>query len=448
MLPGILPEAGTVQRCTMTAQIFISHSSRSEVAKSYLDAFTEAFAGQDQMAMLPWLDRKDLKPGDAWRDKIFEAIADARGAILLLSKAAAESEYVEIEAAVLRYRSRTEGNFPYLIVQVDADTRELTGVLAHLSVRENQLVRAATPAEAARATLARLKELLELDLIAPRSYFEELRGFVVKDLQRAGLAAAHVAAFARKHPELCGVRPYRPSNEADSCRWMANLLLSADPQSATTIFSYLYDCTPESAAVEILRGVLDRLAPLWVDDDIASAIAAKIQDKTGARQMAVGYNTPQTLDVLVCRARSRQLGKPKMPLHLPPSLREEDAADDNARAEWVKAKVLQHAGGNRPPGGDRLERAFQDHAFEKMTKDEGMIVVSFPECDWWPPSGEFLAALQAKLAPVVACFQLLDAPVDPPVAYVGGLAPDQEVSLVSNYDEILQNLKVKRSESQ
>ena len=78
-------------------KIFISHSTKTAEARVFLDVLKQALTSHFKVL----LDEEELEAGDDWREKIYEWIDDAHGAILLLTPEALKSKSVQIEASVL-----------------------------------------------------------------------------------------------------------------------------------------------------------------------------------------------------------------------------------------------------------------------------------------------------------------------------------------------------------
>ena len=74
-------------------KIFISHSTKTEEAQEFLDAVKNVL---DQDFDLR-LDQISLEGGDDWRAQIYRWMYEAHGAVLLLTKEALQSKFVQME---------------------------------------------------------------------------------------------------------------------------------------------------------------------------------------------------------------------------------------------------------------------------------------------------------------------------------------------------------------
>src|SRR4051794_31832593 len=83
--------------------IFISHSSRDNPAATALRrALPDALR---ECGYRPLLDESRLDPGDVWRAKLYQWLAECEGGILLLTPEALTSDWVRLEASILVWRA-------------------------------------------------------------------------------------------------------------------------------------------------------------------------------------------------------------------------------------------------------------------------------------------------------------------------------------------------------
>jgi hypothetical protein len=93
----------------MNRQIFVSHSSKDDQRGRDLRALLLQKL-QDRSRDV-FLDEDDLQPGDLWRPKVYRALAECDGAVLLLSPPALESDWVQREASILAWRRDLRAHF-------------------------------------------------------------------------------------------------------------------------------------------------------------------------------------------------------------------------------------------------------------------------------------------------------------------------------------------------
>ena len=81
--------------------IFISHSSSDNWIAGQISKEIEA------LGFRTWLDRKDLRGGDIWQDRIMEGIEACREGLVLVSRDSVKSWWVAFEIGVLRGQRKT-----------------------------------------------------------------------------------------------------------------------------------------------------------------------------------------------------------------------------------------------------------------------------------------------------------------------------------------------------
>lgn len=175
--------------------VFISHSTKNEEAQAYLDAVAEALKRQN---ITPLLDQKDLRGGDFWRARIYEWMAQAHGAVLLLSEEALESDFIPIEASVLAWRSFLQRDFVFVPVLIGKVTREdlKKKVLGKLYLEEIQIVEGATPELIAQKVVEALQKLTENE--RPRTLRQLLESNIVGYMEDANLKDRDVREVGTK----------------------------------------------------------------------------------------------------------------------------------------------------------------------------------------------------------------------------------------------------------
>ncbi|WP_158626622.1 toll/interleukin-1 receptor domain-containing protein [Corallococcus interemptor] len=138
-------------------RIFISHSTRDPVGKTYRDALVERLKAAD----FPYLLDEDIDLSKEWRSTLNAWIGGCDAAVLLLSEAALISSHVAYETSLLAYRHRSEqGRFQLLTIFVPPVTGEQVGqsALGPTGIAEIQALRRDASMEQA---LQRVMEALE-----------------------------------------------------------------------------------------------------------------------------------------------------------------------------------------------------------------------------------------------------------------------------------------------
>src|SRR5262245_27600812 len=112
----------------MQPRIFISYASADALVARRLAA------GLEQAGMAPWIDQKEIRPGDSFIAKMNEAIAQSSYLLLLVSRASAGSHWVSREwmSAVA---SREVVIIPVLLD--DSEVPTLLGDPVHVDIRQD-----------------------------------------------------------------------------------------------------------------------------------------------------------------------------------------------------------------------------------------------------------------------------------------------------------------------
>lgn len=244
-------------------RIFISHSTKTEEARDFLNAVKRALKkGFDVL-----VDEMELQAGDDWREKIYEWIEEAHGAILLLTPEALKSKFVQIEASVLSWRSYRQPNFVFIPILVGGLKRAhlKKGVYGKLAVDSVHVVDLGDPDAMAKKVVKVFRERLR-DLSGPRTAFEVLVDLVAERLRTGGVSVRGLyevgsakLSWARSLPRASGDALYEK---------FARDLLAAEPLQALEAVELLVDRGQKGA-----RELLDLVAPFWVRAEDAKPIA-------------------------------------------------------------------------------------------------------------------------------------------------------------------------------
>ena len=100
-------------------KLFISHSTKTEENKKILKQICEALNENNDSDGFKVLVDKDIKPDTEWFPCLYEYMMECHAAVILLSNAALESEWVKAEAAVLCARRRSQNGFKLILVLLD-----------------------------------------------------------------------------------------------------------------------------------------------------------------------------------------------------------------------------------------------------------------------------------------------------------------------------------------
>ncbi len=93
---------------------FISHhNSSKELARLFY--YNGIFNG-----LAPWYDESLINVGDVLKDKIREGIKQSGGYLLIYSKRASESDWVEFEMEIAREKKEKDQNFKILVLKIDS----------------------------------------------------------------------------------------------------------------------------------------------------------------------------------------------------------------------------------------------------------------------------------------------------------------------------------------
>lgn len=101
-------------------KLFISHSSKTDENIEIRDHICKAL--QDDFTIL--VDKR-IKPSEEWFPCLYEYMNECHAAVILLSKASLESDWVRAEAAILCNRRRIHHNFKLILILLDDLTIEL-----------------------------------------------------------------------------------------------------------------------------------------------------------------------------------------------------------------------------------------------------------------------------------------------------------------------------------
>jgi TIR domain len=241
-------------------KIFISHSTKTEEARAFLDAVADALREDFDVR----LDATGLKGGDDWRAKLYEWMEEVHGAVLLLTSEALDSKFVQIEASVLSWRRFRQPKFVLLPVLVGGvGVEELSkGIFGEMELNRIQAVSLENPPALAAEVARLLRVLKERD--TPRTAKEALEHRVIKLLKRENEEEDLLDAGR----EALGWTNRSFASGEDCCEKFARDLMSADTRAACAAVMKLAE-GGMSRALELLHLVV----PSWIEEEAARPIA-------------------------------------------------------------------------------------------------------------------------------------------------------------------------------
>src|SRR2546423_4069647 len=306
-------------------KIFISHSTKTEEAQEFLDAVKNAL---DQKFDVK-LDQAGLRGGDNWRAKLYQWMEEAHGAVLLLTKEALESRFVQMETMYFTWRKFRQPGFVLLPVTIgEVSAADLArGVFGEMALNTFQAISLKEPSLA--GDVARCLSSLN-GPSQPRTPREVLQARIVKLLHKEAseddlreIGVAHL-----------GWTPEQFTAETNDYERFAEDLLRSDAADAAKAF----------AAVTMLAGVglhqaselLEVIAPNWVASECAHPVAELAFDEMAKRALSLNTAEPFTVHSYISRSCYKPLthGLPFCELQAP--TREDSLADlrDQILAEF------------------------------------------------------------------------------------------------------------------
>jgi hypothetical protein len=271
-------------------KIFISHSTKTEEAKEFLEAVEAALKDEGFEVRL---DRTGLQGGDDWRAKLYEWMDEVHGAVLLLTEEALNSKFVQLEASVLSWRRFRQPKFVLLPVLVgNVSFEDLSkGLFGEMELNRIQTVSLADPKTLA-SEVARLLQVLK-GRDTPRTAKEVLENRVVNLLKGGntedGLHDAGGATLGWKDEDFVAGTDYYEKFARD--------LLSAEIGDACAAIRKLSDAGM-SKALELLHLVV----PSWVGEEDARPIAKLALSELSRRAVGLNTSDPFALHAYISRS--------------------------------------------------------------------------------------------------------------------------------------------------
>ena len=276
-------------------KVFVSHSTSEPFAQAVLQAVCDALRAK----RCDLLVSARLEPGDVWREKLNQWLAECEAAVLLLSREALRSSWVRREIAILMWRRGNGSRIPVVPVLVGDVAPDDVMTAGYTELRPLQfavLPRSGHPGELAATIVARLG----LDAIRPgvgghmKRWIDRLSFFLsrVDDVSRLGecARALGVSEEGLRYVTLPG-----------GSRFLAHQMLD-DGLSSQTYYAVraISDYLPH----DHLGKLIDNVACAWVDIEAAHKLLDVCQQKAGSTAV-LNARHPATADDYLDRATCR-----------------------------------------------------------------------------------------------------------------------------------------------
>jgi hypothetical protein len=324
-------------------RLFLSHSSHAQGSVKNLEAVVEALKNRKITVLY---DKREIKTGDEWRERIHAMLAGCDAAAFLLTDDALASKWVLKEAHILLWRRSRSTDFQILPVSTGVDDdaactasdvwRELKELKCGCAQHADDV------AEIIAVTLQSLADDLDptpLELMAG-------------DIEQYLAKRVPATRMQRALQELGEDVPWDADGRTGALafrigRWM----LAQPPPALETMAAKLKQLVTQHHRAALIEYVL----PLWVDPEAAAWLTPAGEPPPGRHAVAIACDRPEdTVDHFLRRAH--------MPDEPPPLLwmtaagDGPDAADIDAELKVVVAKHLKRRS-RRTPRPIDVERA-------------------------------------------------------------------------------------------
>jgi TIR domain len=406
--------------------VFISHSTKSTDSALYLKAVSEALEAKGIEFRL---DQIDLQGGDSWRQKIYRWMAEAHGAVLLLSREALESGFVPIEASILAWRAFLQKDFVFVPVLVgDVTPEDLDGgIFDQLLLREYHLVRAESPEQVAQKVIESLQRLVRT--ARPRTPLQHLEAGIVKYMEEGRATEADMYELGATH---LGWEGPPPLGGMTLCERFARDLLSADISTAYDVLLELKKYRHMNNAAS----VLDIIVPFWVSEDAARPIAQYATDcLLNKPVISLNGSDPWTARTYISRS-CYQSYENNIPIcEIEPPQRSATSAD--VKEQVFKYMRKRKLAGPRDP--DSLKKFIRRHRDRRIP-----VFLLFTT---WTPDAELLGELITEFETVVFFVltgdrpPILLAPLREQVHHLTALDREREEEALNDYSVVESQLR-------
>lgn len=381
-------------------KIFITHSTKTEEAQEFLDAVKKALDLNFDVR----LDQTGLKGGDDWRAKLYQWMEEVHGAVLLLTKEALESKFVQMEAMYFTWRKFRQPGFVLLPVTVGEVTAVdlAKGIFGEMALNTFQAISLKEPALAAKVAccLISLKGQSQ-----PRTPREVLQARIVKLLRKE----ASEDDLREVGVVLLGWTPDQFTASTDYYEKFARELLQADRVDAAKAFAAVTMLA--DAGVHQANELLEIITPNWVAPECANPVAELAFDATIKRALSLNTAETFTAHSYIGRSCYKPLthGLPFCELQEP--TREDSFADlrDQILAEFKSTSQFA-----RKESSEFIKKRIEQRQAEIPPKP---VYVLFPP--GWVPDAELFDALRNEFQTVTFFVLAGDAPPEKLAALQG-----------------------------
>jgi hypothetical protein len=258
-------------------RVFVSYTGRTDADRARSKAVCDAL---EAAGFEPLRDRERLDARLPWKQQIHEMIADAHGAVSLLSPPALESDWVAREAALLVHRWRTSEAFGLAVLRTsDVPSAALkAGKLAGTGIDEAQSVKG-VDAAAIDALVANLDDVLAAwktradDLRTEDEIFAILRDcageLLLRGARELGLDVREISGQGRLAHIVA--------------RAVAGKILETDVESVVPALQELAAELEMGQALDVIQ----RVAPTWVPLAAADRLRTATLQAPGAQAMGI-----------------------------------------------------------------------------------------------------------------------------------------------------------------
>jgi hypothetical protein len=97
-------------------KLFVSHSTQTDVSKQQLQTICNKLQANDNRCYVLVDKSGDIYPSSDWEKRLDEWLAECHAAVILVTKAALKSWWVQKETTILRWRWGLDSNFKRLLI--------------------------------------------------------------------------------------------------------------------------------------------------------------------------------------------------------------------------------------------------------------------------------------------------------------------------------------------
>jgi hypothetical protein len=387
----------------------VSHSSRTPRAKDWLERFVRPLGcGEDAVDVL--LDNRMIDSGHEWRRTINAMLSECDAAVVLITPDSLVSPWVLKEATILRWRHDQNPSFMVIPLALDVTRQELknTRLWDPLDLPEIQFLSGRGPEDAAASLKSRIASLGPLDPTPLELLVGDIAGLLTEASQQ------------RLRIVLNDLHVHVPLELTDQQRRfayaVARWILGQPPPSLDRMAAALVRLG-RTFPGDRARGILELVAPMWVELDAASWFVRADWQRPDLRDLAIVCCRPtETLKEYVERAHQPDTAPKVWMLN---GVSGGDEVDDITRE--LRAVL-------GPPLVRRFGRDWNDaKTDEYLSRTNNRVYVALP----LPEDHEVIAGLQIRYPRVTFVFFVPTASGLPPPAIpgVGWVGPEIDPEL-------------------